>query len=69
VALSIVRSQRVYRSKPQKNLVPRNYRHICGGGLETKSGELRTVANLCLVDLYWGRRGYTAVEGDVLSYL
>jgi hypothetical protein len=27
------------------------------------------VANLCLVDLYWGRRGYTAVEGDVLSYL
>jgi hypothetical protein len=42
--------------------VPRDYRHICGGELETNNSELRAVANLCLKVLYWGRRGYNAVE-------
>jgi hypothetical protein len=39
------------------------YSHICGGGLETKNGELRAEAtSVSSNPTYCGRRGYTAVE-------
>jgi hypothetical protein len=64
VALSIDRARRVYRNKTPKNksLVPRDYRHICGGVLGSKNGEIRAVVTLCFKQTFWGIRGYTAVE-------
>jgi hypothetical protein len=42
--------------------MPRDYRRICGAGLETKNCELGEVETLCFKQPYWGKRGYTAVE-------
>jgi hypothetical protein len=64
VALSINRTRPVYSSKhaQEKSAVPRDCRHIGGGGIETENGELWAVATVCLKRPYWGRWGFAAVE-------
>jgi len=42
--------------------VPREYRCICGGGLETENRELWEAEKLGFKQPYRGRGGYTAVD-------